>query len=129
MFIPGIDTVEIGDCLVYDTDSVNDYVAHLKSKIANLEQQVAALKPPTPPSGTFIISRSDGFYLCSFLADNHRISYNWSPGPKETLPVTDYAHAERIVAFLVMSHDTDEYGRPHAYTIERVENPTGRRTL
>lgn len=78
---------------------------------------------PKPPSGKFIISRSDGFYLGSFNSDNHRISYNWASLPKTDLSPVDYATAERIVATLFNFHETDEYGRPHAYTIERVENP------
>lgn len=127
MFIPEIDTVEVGDCLVYDTDSVNAYVNSLKIKIANLERQVAILKP-SPPSGKFIISRSNGFYLCSFKSGDNRISYSWSPD-KHGVPIVDYATAERLVAALVKLHDTDEYGRPHTYSIERVETPKDERTL
>ena len=120
--IPEIDTIEIGDCLVYDTDSVNDYVGKLKSTIADLKRQVATLKHKRP-SGKFIISRSDGFYLGSFNSDNHSISYNWTARPKTDLHPVDYATAERIVATLFSFQETDEYGRHHAYTIERVETP------
>ena len=32
--IPEIDTLEIDDCLVYDTSSVEEYVGKLRDKIA-----------------------------------------------------------------------------------------------
>ena len=87
--------------------------------------EVKASKPK-PPSGRFAISRSDGFYLGSFKSDNHRISYSWASFPKTDPPLVDYATAERLVAALFDIQETDEYGRPYAYTIERVEAfPTG----
>lgn len=38
--LPEIGTIEIADCLVYDPDSVEDYVAKLQATIADLRAKL-----------------------------------------------------------------------------------------
>ena len=93
--IPEIDTVEIGDCLVYDTYSVEEYVGKLQGKIAELQAQLEER------DCRYVISRSDGFYLrslqpCRYGRGN---SQEWSK-VKDNAACLSYEKATEVISFL-----------------------------
>ena len=46
--LPEIGTIEIADCLVYDPDSVEEYVAKLKATIADLQAWTRKIEDAAP---------------------------------------------------------------------------------
>lgn len=93
--IPEIDTVEIGDCLVYDTYSVEEYVGKLQNKIAELQAQLEAR------DCRYVISHSDGFYLRSLQVchDGRGNSQEWSR-VKDDAACLSYEKAKEVISFL-----------------------------
>lgn len=105
--IPEISTIDICDCLVYDPDSVEEYVGSLKERIADLEAQLASQRAATL-EGKFIIARSDGFNLGALNTTARSISANWTP--EKDVPLLNYAEAKKVVKFLESHMELTEYG-------------------
>lgn len=105
--IPEISTIDICDCLVYDPDSVEEYVGSLKERIADLEAQLASQRAATL-EGKFMIARSDGFNLGALNTTPRRISATWTP--QTDVPLLNYAEARQIVKFLEKHKCFEEYG-------------------
>lgn len=99
--IPEIDTVEIGDCLVYDTYSVEEYVGKLQDKIAKLQAQLEER------DYRYVISRSDGFYLLylrslQVCSDGRGNAQEWSR-VKDDAACLSYEKAKEVISFLERS--------------------------
>lgn len=93
--IPEIDTVEIGDCLVYDTYSVEEYVAKLQDKIAKLQAQLEER------DCRYVISRSDGFYLRSLQPRRYgRGNSQERSKVKDNAACLSYEKATEVISFL-----------------------------
>ena len=93
--LPEIGTIEIADCLVYDPDSVEDYVAKLKATIADLQAKL------DERDSHYVILRSDGFYLMSLRPTGwgRGNSQTWTQKIEDAAPCL-YEEAQSVLAFL-----------------------------
>ena len=93
--LPEIGTIEIADCLVYDPDSVEEYVAKLKATIADLQAKL------DERDSRYVILRSDGFYLMSLRPTGwgRGNSQTWTRKIEDAAPCL-YEEAQSVLAFL-----------------------------